>query len=316
MTLKQATKEEIKQFYKEEYNTKEIPEYIQQNIHRREFAFDRIGQGPRDRYNQFIKLKYLERVIKAKLPYAAYSSVALYDNPRKREGCDGAEFVFDVDAKDNPIRTCQCTTGQVCEYCLEEAKEIILKISDNIQDLGYKDVHYVYSGRGYHLRIQDAELQATDSIQRSEIVNYVIAGETPDLQEGLLHFIIPFGYPKIYTDWFCYVVNHLETTRRYPGLTPKLKNEIIKRRELLNNGEWGQIRGGIKPHRYEKLTKMIAGINKHLCDTKVSIDTKRILRLPSTLHYKVSMKCTSIKNIEKFDPIDKAVPKFVEEKKI
>ena len=56
---------------------------------------------------------------------------------------------------------------------------------------------------------------------------------------------------------------------------------------------------------------MIAGINHELCDTKVSIDLKRILRLPSTLHYKVSMKCTAIKSIESFDPLDDAIPYFI-----
>ena len=55
----------------------------------------------------------------------------------------------------------------------------------------------------------------------------------------------------------------------------------------------------------------MAEIHKELCDTKVSIDLKRILRLPSTLHYKVSMKCMSIKNIETVDPFDDAVPKFI-----
>ena len=60
---------------------------------------------------------------------------------------------------------------------------------------------------------------------------------------------------------------------------------------------------------------MIAGINHELCDTKVSIDLKRILRLPSTLHYKVSMKCTAVKKIESFNPFDDAVPKFVYERK-
>ena len=79
--LRMATKEEIRQFYQEEYNAKEIPKYITRNIHRREFAFDRIGKGPRDRFNQFTQLRYLERTIKAKMPYSAYSSVALYDNP-------------------------------------------------------------------------------------------------------------------------------------------------------------------------------------------------------------------------------------------
>ena len=143
--LRMATKEEIRQFYHEEYNVKEIPKYITRNIHRREFAFDRIGKGPRDRFNQFTQLKYLERTIKAKMPYSAYSSVTLYDNPTKREGWTSAEMVFDVDAKDNPLRTCNCTTGQVCPHCLEEAKQIILKISDNTKELGYKDIHYVYT---------------------------------------------------------------------------------------------------------------------------------------------------------------------------
>ena len=80
----------------------------------------------------------------------------------------------------------------------------------------------------------------------------------------------------------------------------------------------------MKIHKYQdihkeamqKITKprSITGKHKELCDTKVSIDLKRILRLPSSLHYKVSMKCTAIKNIESFDPFDDAVPKFVEEK--
>ena len=276
--LRMATKEEIRQFYQEEYNAKEIPKYITQNIHQREFAFDRIGKGPRDRYNKFQQLRYLERTIKAKATYAAYSSVALYDNPTKREGWDGAEMVFDVDAKDIPIRTCTCKQGEVCEVCLEQAKEIILLISDNIQELGYKDIHYVYSGRGYHLRIQDPELLQTNSNFRTELVNYCLGAEVPELTGELQHFIIPFGYSKIYTNWFKYTVNHLDKNRKYPGFSKNLKNDIIKRKKLVNENQWGLVRGEIKPTRYDKLVRMIAGINHELCDTKVSIDLKRILR--------------------------------------
>ena len=309
-----ATKEEIRQFYHEEYNAKEIPKYITRNLLQREFAFDRIGKGPRDRYNKFNQLKYLERTIKAKMPYSAYSSVALYDTPEKRKDWNGAEFVIDVDAKDNPIRTCNCQEGEVCQHCLEEAKEIILRISDNIKELGFHDIHYVYSGRGYHLRMQDAELLTLDSTQRGELVNYLIAAEVPQLEEGLQHFTIPFGYPQVYTDWFKYTINHLQKNKRYTGLNKQLKNDIIKRQELVNTNRWGIVRGEMRPTRYDKLLTKIANIQKGLCDTKVSIDTKRILRLPSTLHYKVSMKCMAVKNIENFDPFKSAVPHFVIEK--
>ena len=235
--LRMATKEEIRQFYHEEYNAKEIPKYITRNLHQREFAFDRIGKGPRDRYNKFNQLRYLERTIKAKIPYSAYSSVALYDTPEKREDWNGVEFVIDVDAKDNPIRICNCQEGEVCPHCMEEAKEIILRISDNIQELGYNDIHYVYSGRGYHLRMQDEELLTLDSTQRGQLVNYLIAAEVPQLEEGLQHFTIPFGYPKVYTDWFKYTINHLQKNKRYTGLNKQLKNDIIKRQEQVNTNQ-------------------------------------------------------------------------------
>lgn len=127
------------------------------------------------------------------------------------------------------------------------------------------------SGRGYHLRIQDEELLQTTSNYRTELVNYCIGAEVPELTGELQHFIIPFGYSKVYTDWFKYTVNNLDKNKRYSGLNKKLKNDIIKRKELVNSGQWGLVRGEIKPVRYDKLTRMIAGINRELCDTKVSI---------------------------------------------
>jgi len=51
-----------------------------------------------------------------------------------------------------------------------------------------------------------------------------------------------------------------------------------------------------------------------LVDAKVTIDLKRILRLPTSLHSMVSMKCMEVKNIESFDPFKEAVPKFVSER--
>ena len=69
------------------------------------------------------------------------------------------------------------------------------------------------------------------------------------------------------------------------------------------------------PRRFEKVMAAVSRINMNITDTKVSIDLKRILRLPSTLHSKVSMKSTLIKNIETFDPFDDAVPNFVFERK-
>ncbi len=64
----------------------------------------------------------------------------------------------------------------------------------------------------------------------------------------------------------------------------------------------------IGPQRYRKVVKGIASMNMSLVDAKVSIDLKRILRLPSSLHSMVSMKCTEVKNIETFDPFEMQFP--------
>ncbi|RAP51778.1 MAG: hypothetical protein BZ138_04365 [Methanosphaera sp. rholeuAM270] len=49
-----------------------------------------------------------------------------------------------------------------------------------------------------------------------------------------------------------------EKDKLYNKLNRKL--DIIKRLEQVNKGQWGVVRGEIKPKRYDKLVRMIAGI--------------------------------------------------------
>ena len=97
-------------------------------------------------------------------------------------------------------------------------------------------------------------------------------------------------------------------------INPKLMKDIIKYRHHLDNDNWGYFKRDIGPRRYKNLTEAMARVNLSTIDAKVSIDLKRILRLPSSLHSKVSMKCMEVKNRETFDPLQEAVPKFVEER--
>ena len=99
------------------------------------------------------------------------------------------------------------------------------------------------------------------------------------------------------------------------GINPKLMKDIMAARHHLDNDNWGLFKKDIGPRRYKNLVEAMARVNLATIDAKVSIDLKRILRLPSSLHSKVSMKCMEVKNRETFDPFDKAVPKFVYERK-
>ncbi|MGZ7109286.1 MAG: DNA primase catalytic subunit PriS [Methanobacterium sp.] len=318
--FKQATREERRIYYKEEWDIKQVPDFILDFVENREFGFDHFGRGPNDRYKVFNTPNYLKRFLKSKTPFAAYCSVAFYEKPRRRDGWIKSELVFDVDAKDIPLRTCGC--DNVCEICLNEAKEIVGGISDALkQDLGLKNIHLVYSGRGYHVRVLDEDIMKLDSDVRSEILKYVAGTDLPkdkyDDEESIYnleHFSIPFGYPRVFTDRVKYAILHITEESKLDDVNANFLKLILTNRNLLERDEWGIFKTNIGPRRYKRLIKAIASLNMSLVDAKVTIDLKRILRLPSSLHSMVSMKCMEVKNIDSFDPFKDAVPKFVLEK--
>lgn len=319
--FKPATLEERRIYYREEWDIKQIPDFIVNSVENREFGFDHFGRGPNDRYKVFNTPKYLKRFMKSKTPFAAYCSVAFYEKPRKRDGWIKSELVFDVDAKDIPIRTCNCKN--VCEICLREAKEIVSSIIDTLKgDLGLNNIHLVYSGRGYHIRVLDEDIMEMNSDVRSHILKYVVGADLPkdkyDDNDGIYnleHFSIPFGYPKVFTERVKYAILHLSKDSKLDDVNPKLLKDVLTNRNLLDRDEWGLFKTKIGPQRYKKVVKAITYLNMGLVDAKVSIDLKRILRLPSSLHSKVSMRCMEVKNIDSFDPFKDAVPEFVWERK-
>ena len=176
--LTPASPEERKRYYREEWDIKQIPDFITHSIQEREFGFDHVGRGPNDRYKVFRTPDLLKRFLKVRTPFAAYCSVAFYDKPRRRDRWTKAELVFDVDAKDIPIRTCECEG--VCQICLNEAREIVCGILDTLKDdLGLKNIHIVYSGRGYHIRVLDDDVMGVNSDVRSQIVKYLVGADVP-----------------------------------------------------------------------------------------------------------------------------------------
>ena len=319
--LTPASPEERKRYYREEWDIKQVPDFIAHSIQEREFGFDHIGRGPNDRYKVFRNPDLLKRFLKVRTPFAAYCSVAFYDKPRRRDKWTKAELVFDVDAKDIPIRTCECKG--VCEICLNEAREIVCGIIDTLkEDLGFNDIHIIYSGRGYHVRVLDDDVTPVNSDVRSQIVKYIVGAEVPENEYSLdfekvsyEHFVIPFGYPNVFTERVKYSILHLNEHSNLDEVNKKLLKDVLKNRHLIEDNNWGMFKNKIGPLRYKKVVNGIASMNMSLVDAKVSIDLKRILRLPSSLHSMVSMKCTEVKNIETFDPFKEAVPKFVYERK-
>ena len=148
-------------------------------------------------------------------------------------------------------------------------------------------------------------------VPKSQFINPEISNKSFNFE----HFTIPIGYSKIFTDKVKFNIQHLVGNEKIDGINPKLMKDIMASRHHLDNDNWGYFKRDIGPRRYKNLVAAMARVNLSTIDAKVSIDLKRILRLPSSLHSKVSMKCMEVKNRETFDPLDKAVPKFVYERK-
>ena len=270
----------------------------------------------------FFGTRPLKRFLRTKAPFAAYISVAFYASPRNRGGWEKAEYIFDIDAKDLPIRSCTC--DGVCEICLGEALERVNIMLDTLKgDLGLKNIHLIYSGRGFHIRILDPVMMEADSDLRGEVLKYVAGAEVPKSQYpnpsgkpyNFEHFSIPIAYPAIFTEKVKYNILHMKGDEKLDGINNRLLKDMVKNRDYLYDDDWGSFKQAIGPRRYKDMVNAMARVNLATIDAKVTIDLKRILRLPSSLHSKVSMKCVEVKNPETFDPFKHAVPKFVYERK-
>ena len=206
--------------------------------------------------------------------------MAFYDKPRRRDRWTKAELVFDVDAKDIPVRTCECEG--VCEICLNEAREIVLGIIDTLKgDLGLQNIHVVYSGRGYHIRVLDNDVMCVNSDVRSQIVKYLVGADVPENEYSLdfekvsyEHFVIPFGYPNVFTERVKYAILHLNENSELDEVNKKLLKDVLKHRHLIELDNWGMFKNKIGPQRYRKVVKGISSMNMSLVDAKVSIDLK------------------------------------------
>jgi len=316
MQMREATLEERKKFYAEEWSKHDLPDFILHSLSLREFGFD-YGEGPSHRYNQFMTVEQLSDFLRNKAPYAAYASVALYEQPSMRKGWLKSELVFDVDAKDLPLKSCGCSGGVVCEKCLDEARRIATMFAETLRsDLDLRNIHFVYSGRGFHVRVTDDAVMTMEQTERTQLVEYVTGSVIPtDMTMAL-------GYSKIFRDRIARTFERLNNERllEIHGMRKALAQRLIEEKEkvatAMRHGWFNEIKDfeGMGDKTFQLLLEFLARLNAELTDGKVTIDTKRILRLPSSLHSGVSMKCILVRDINKFS-IEDAIPKFAREVK-
>jgi DNA primase small subunit len=341
LKLIEATPQERRLYYSEEWRPSDIPSFLRDSLMYREFGFDHDGRGPRDRYNEFNDTETLAKFLREKAPYSAYSSVSYYENPGNREGYQKAELVFDIDAKDLPptLKKC-CEVGQVCEKCLETAKIYILSLKDIFEgDFGINNLFFIYSGRGYHLRILDPDAMEFSEVERGYLVDYLSGSQEPKETLQSSRWLAPRGYTKIFKDRLLGIlraatVKDLMTIEDIGKVSAEkiiqnkakiiddiqnwknfdIEYENKKKLDIIKKRRFRALNRILGHTKYDRLTDFILRQNASILDAKVTVDVKRILRLPSSLHSKAGLKCMLIDDLETFDPFSDAVPKFVSER--
>lgn len=316
MEMHEATSEERRQFFSEEWNKRELPDFILHTLSLREFGFDLNGTGPSHRYNQFMTVEQLAEYLQNRAPYAVFTSVALYDQPSMRKGWMKSELALDIDAKDLPLKSCGCASGSVCELCIDEARRIAMEFAETMsKDLGLHNINFVYSGRGFHIRVIDDAIMTLEQTERAQIVEYLTGSVIPtDVTMAL-------GYSKVFRERLARTFEGMDEQRfsKVRGFRRSLIQKLMAEKERVLGGvRRGKLDAlseleGIGPKTFRQLLEFLVRLNSEFTDGKVTIDTKRILRLPSSLHSGVSMKCMLVRDIERFK-LEDAVPKFVRER--
>jgi len=286
----------------------------------REFAFSYFGEEGMHRHISFSKLEELVEHLRTTVPRHAFYSTAYYRDPGVKDmdgkGWLGADLVFDIDVDhvETPCKElhdtwsckscgasgwgsvtacprCGSNTIErhtwVCETCISVARDEVLKLVDFLEmDLGLsrQELLVTFSGhRGFHVHIEAPEVRELGQDSRREIVDYV---KGLGLDARFLVTKTRGGYKL-----------RSETPLGWYGRVARWA--LIKfgsENPTLSLSEWQSV---LK----ESVSKEAAAV-----DEKVTIDTKRLIRLPNSLHGKTGLRVApfTVHELENFNVIDRA----------
>ncbi|MEN3035184.1 MAG: DNA primase small subunit PriS [Candidatus Methanosuratincola sp.] len=220
------------------------------------------------------------------------------------------------------------TRTWICEDCLEAAKKEVVKIIDDylLPDFGVSesDFEVFFSGhRGYHIHVRGGTFRMLSGDGRREIADYVrgigldirahgfreeksgiLVG--PDMKDG--------GWRGRVARAIYEFVNRSSLEDMKKVVAPTVAKSIYENKEkfLRNISSDPPYWGGLKGYTLESLEKIaIASIKDLTCniDERVTIDSKRLIRCPNSLHGKSGLRTLRVdySGIDNFDPLKEAV---------
>lgn len=282
---------------------------------KREFGFATFD-GKFFRNISFGSPKELIDYLVDRTPFHAYIG-AVYSEPPSREKpihkleWQGHELVFDIDLNEyDAVRqyVCNCQgADQVCIRCWQLINLAIRIIDETLRfDFGMDDIFWVFSGRrGVHGWVVDTTGFSLHQEQRMSIIDYlsVIHGEAETARiQDRSKLMYDFRYRIEHTVFKYFLKNVRRKDLINLGFNASAASDIMKQLEHQE--------GHIDQNLLKNFNLRLARINKYdeilrrwvpRIDHKVTIDLRRLLRLPNSIHGKTGRVARILDPGEIFD---------------
>jgi DNA primase small subunit len=323
-----ATTEFLRQRFTEYYRKTVL--VAPSSIEQREWGFVLFNPGATDmrmrRHVGFVNREELTSYIQNLIPQHTYYSTAYYEKPDAgtmgEKGWCGADLIFDLDA-DHIVR------GPY-DQMLARVKVETEKLLDMLMiefGMDKKSIELVFSGgRGYHIHVKDIAFRAWGSAERRELIDYVCGiGIDP---AAMLTGKAPTG-PSWQNRYRETLIEYLRWLGSIPpeeamahlteidGIGKDSAATFLKNREeflteiarhpsgmIFKNRALGIIVSQTEGEFRKRLLNRAA-----LADEPVTTDTKRLIRMPTSLHGGSGMRVQplELRDLHDFDPLVDAV---------
>ncbi|MFA5331402.1 MAG: DNA primase small subunit PriS [Methanoregula sp.] len=300
-----ATTEFVRQQFTEYYKKTVLlsPESLVQ----REWGFVLFNPGATEmrmrRHLAFPDREALFDYIRNLVPSHAYYSSAYYEKPdaptMADKGWCGADLIFDLDA-DHIVK---CAYDQMLSRVKTETEKLIGMLTDEI-GIDKKQIELVFSGgRGYHIHIHDLAFRGWGSPERRELVDYICGiGIDPAVLLSESHPVSggwQGRFRETLADYLTWLgtLSEEDATKYLTSLDGIGKDSaagFLRRREemLANLQGSGRVDPVILRDRVIKSAvqenegefKKRLNERAALADEPVTTDTKRLIRMPTSLH--------------------------------
>lgn len=327
--MKPATLEFVRQRFAEYYEKSVL--VAPSSIGEREWGFVLFSPGyPEIHMRRHIGFPGREDAvayIRNLVPAHVYYSSAYYERPdapsMKDKGWCGADLIFDLDA-DHIMKG---PYDKMLARVREETEKLVAMLTDEL-GIDKKTIEVVFSGgRGYHIHVKDLAFRSWGSAERRELIDYVCG---IGIDPGSL-LAVPSPPPLSwqaryrgalleYLRWLGTLpekeaVSHLSAI---PGIGKVTAEKIARNRDAIIE----ELMTRPSPQifrKYAGLTELVAAEEGEfkrrlrekaaLADEPVTTDTKRLIRMPTSLHGGSGMRVQPIelRDLSSFDPLTDAV---------